>query len=101
MRICQLDILEFIRNPEYDSPDYPYAYWPVAGNPADKTEWEESLRLFGADFQALLALAGNPQSDLFAPLPHAPDYTLFRELLLVADHNSYHLGQLGLFEDLE
>jgi DinB family protein len=100
MRICQLDILEFIRDPEYASPDYPYGYWPAAGEPADRTDWEESLRLFGADFQALIELAENPGSDLFAPLPHAPDYTLFRELLLAADHNSYHLGQLGLFEDL-
>ena len=100
MRICQLDILEFIRDPEYTSPAYPHGYWPVSGNPADPTQWAESLRLFEADFQALIGLAGDQNVDLFAPLPHAPTYTLFRELLLVADHNSYHLGQLGLFEEL-
>jgi uncharacterized damage-inducible protein DinB len=39
-------------------------------------------------------LVSDPDRDLLAPLPHAEGYTLLREALLVADHNSYHLGQL-------
>ena len=27
-------------------------------------------------------------------IPHAKNYTIFREILLIADHNAYHLGQL-------
>jgi hypothetical protein len=30
----------------------------------------------------------------FAPLAHAPEYTLLREVLLAADHNAYHVGEL-------
>ena len=38
-----------------------------------------------------------PESaDLLAPIPHGDGQTLLREALLVADHNSYHLGQLVL-----
>ena len=25
---------------------------------------------------------------------HAKDYTIFREILLVADHNAFHVGEL-------
>ncbi len=33
----------------------------------------------------------DPATDLFAPLPLGPKYTVLREALLVADHNAYHL----------
>ena len=32
--------------------------------------------------------------DLTARIPHGTGQTLLREVLLVADHNAYHLGQL-------
>jgi uncharacterized damage-inducible protein DinB len=32
--------------------------------------------------------------NLFARIPHGSGQTYLRELLLVADHNAYHLGQL-------
>jgi uncharacterized damage-inducible protein DinB len=32
--------------------------------------------------------------DLFAGNPHGTGQTYLRELLLVADHTSYHLGQM-------
>jgi len=41
-------------------------------------------------------LVTDPSRDLFAPLPHGTGQTLLREVLLVADHNAYHLGQLVL-----
>ncbi len=40
-------------------------------------------------------LVGDPKHDLFAPIPHGDGQTLLREALLVADHNAYHLGQIG------
>jgi len=39
-------------------------------------------------------MIADPTSDLFAPFPHGDGQTLLREALLVADHNSYHLGQI-------
>jgi hypothetical protein len=39
-------------------------------------------------------LVANPATDLLAPLPHGEGQTILREALLVADHLSYHLGQL-------
>ena len=39
-------------------------------------------------------LVADPQTDLFAPIPHGQGQTILREALLVADHNSYHIGQM-------
>jgi hypothetical protein len=30
--------------------------------------------------------------EILSEIPHAPGYTYFRELLLIADHNAYHTG---------
>jgi hypothetical protein len=36
----------------------------------------------------------DPKADLTARIGHGKGQTLLREALLLADHNSYHLGQL-------
>jgi hypothetical protein len=41
-------------------------------------------------------LVRDPSKDLFAPIAHGQGQTLLREALLVADHNSYHVGQFIL-----
>ncbi|MDD5371601.1 MAG: hypothetical protein PHQ40_21180 [Anaerolineaceae bacterium] len=32
---------------------------------------------------------------LTATIPHAPGYTIMREILLVADHSAYHIGEFA------
>jgi hypothetical protein len=94
LRISQRDILEYIRNPKYVSPAWPADYWPVAA-PPNREAWGKSVRAFEADLRALEAMAEDPVTDLFARVPSDPDGpTTLHELLLVADHNAYHLGQL-------
>jgi hypothetical protein len=39
-------------------------------------------------------------TDLFASIAHAPDYTIFREIIIMANHHSYHTGQLLHFKRL-
>ena len=39
-------------------------------------------------------LALDASVDLFGPIPHGSGQTILRELLLLADHNAYHLGEL-------
>ncbi|RKX78294.1 MAG: hypothetical protein DRP87_06705 [Spirochaetes bacterium] len=43
IHIAQKDILEYIRNPEHVSPDYPHGYWPDEDGPADVKEWYEKI----------------------------------------------------------
>jgi hypothetical protein len=50
--------------------------------------------------QALQAVVVDPATDLTAPLPHAPSYTILREILLVADHNAYHIGEFAILRQV-
>ena len=94
LRICQWDILEFSRNPDHVSLDFPDGYWPEGDAPPDVESWDKSIQAFRADLQAMIDLVADPDTDLFAAIPHGDGQTILREALLVADHNAYHLGQL-------
>ncbi len=94
MRIVQWDILEFVRNPRHVSPDFPGGYWPPPDEQATRTKWEKSVEGFRADLAAVQQIVQNPQTDFFGPMPHAKEYVIFREMLLVADHNAFHVGEL-------
>ena len=94
MRLAQWDILEFSRNPKHVSPDWPKGYWPRTEAPPNTAAWNASIRRFRADLKAMQTLVKNPRTDLFARLPWGDGQTILREALLVADHNSYHLGQM-------
>ena len=96
LRICQWDILEFSRNPNHVSPEFPVGYWPVGDGPPHDLAWEQTAQGFREDLQAMIDLVADPQTDLFASIPHGEGQTILREALLVADHNAYHLGQLVL-----
>jgi len=100
MRIAQWDILEFIRNPDHVSPDWPAGYWPPPHVEADPEQWQHTLAKFRTDLRALEAMARDPAVDLTAELPHAPGYTILRELMVVANHNSYHIGEFGILRQV-
>jgi hypothetical protein len=94
MRIAQEDILDFSRNPEYKEKKWPDEYWPAEDAPPDEEAWDKSVKQFQHDLKELQALVADTKHDLLAAIPHAKGQTLLREALLVADHNSYHVGQL-------
>ena len=94
MRICQWDILEFSRNSDHISPEFPDGYWPVGDAPPAPGSWDDSVENFRDDLQGMIDLVANPNTDLYAAIPHGDGQTVLREALLVADHNAYHLGQL-------
>ncbi len=100
MRIAQWDILEFSRNAAHVSPEFPEGYWPKSEAPPTDRAWNESLRKFRADLEAMAALVSDPKTDLMARIPHGDGQTILREALLVADHNAYHLGQLVILRRL-
>jgi uncharacterized damage-inducible protein DinB len=100
MRIAQSDILEFSRDAKHKSPPWPEGYWPKTEAPPSAASWNNSLRSFRADLKATAKLVADKKTDLFAQIPHGTGQTILREVLLVADHNSYHLGQLVLLRRL-
>jgi len=99
-RLAQWDILEFSRNPQHVSPDFPSGYWPKTPAPANPAAWDRSVRAFLRDRRAMQKLVTSPKTDLSARIPHGSGQTILREALLAADHNSYHLGQVVLLRRL-
>jgi hypothetical protein len=97
LRICQYDILDYIRNPGYQTLNFPDDLWPAKDADTDLAGWQHTVDHFLADRQALVDIINDPNSDLYAPIPHGWDgHTILREILVVADHNAYHLGELGI-----
>jgi len=94
MRIAQWDILEFVRNPGHVSPEFPAGYWPQSDAMATPALWRKSIKGIRADLKAVQEIVKNPKIDFFSPMPHAKDYTVFREILLVADNKAYHVAEL-------
>jgi hypothetical protein len=94
LRIAQRDILDFCRDPNYAEKKWPDDYWPDDPAPPTPDAWGESVAAFRADLEALKQLAADPAVDLFAKVPHGQGQTYLRELLLVAEHNAYHVGQM-------
>jgi uncharacterized damage-inducible protein DinB len=96
VRIAQWDILEFSRDAKHRSPDWPDGYWPKKDG--TKSDWKASVKQVLKDLKAMQALVKDKKDDLYEPFPWGEGQTLLREALLVAVHNSYHLGQLVLLK---
>ena len=100
LRITQADILDFCRNPNYQELKWPQDYWPRSAAPSSSRAWTESLHQFRKDREALQQLAADTTIDLAARIPHGSGQTYLREILLVADHTAYHVGELVLVRRL-
>ncbi len=94
MRIAQWDILEFSRDASHVSPPWPKGYWPSVDELGSAELWQHTVARFRHDLKAMEALINDPATDLFAPIAHGTGQTILREVLLLADHNSNHLGAL-------
>jgi hypothetical protein len=100
MRIATHDILEFSRDARHISPDWPSGYWPKTPAPPSPAAWEKSVKALEQDLEEVGKLVADPKTELLARIPHGSGQTVFREAMLIADHNAYHLGQLVLVRRL-
>lgn len=94
LRIAQWDILEFSRNKDHVSPDWPAGHWPKTEAPPDEAAWDRSVETLRRELKEMQDLVADPKTDLYAKIPWGDGQTILREALLVADHNAYHLGQI-------
>lgn len=100
MRLAQEDILRFSLDRDWRSPDWPAGYWPATAETVDDESWEAAVRGFFSDLDEVIGLAENPELVLTAEIPHGEGRTYLRQVLLVADHNAYHIGQIVLVRKL-
>ncbi len=93
LRITQWDILEFSRNPDHESPKWPDEYWVKKGHQPTKQEWNESIATIKRERDEFVSLL-KESDDLFKPFPWSEAHHLLQEALTLADHDTYHLGQI-------
>lgn len=94
IRIAQSDILEFSRDASYQSPAWPEGYWTKDPKPASEEEWKKCLDRIKNDRKEFIKLLQNSAAELFTVFEHGDGQTLLREALVLADHNSYHTGEI-------
>ncbi len=102
MRICQKDILDYIQADDYRWPDFPADLWPDKSAETDLAGWQQTIGSFYADRQALVDIINDPDVDLLAPLPNSGKYrhNILREINIIAGHNAYHTGELGILRQI-
>jgi DinB superfamily len=100
LRIAQHDILDFCRNPHYLELKWPDDYWPKTSAPPTAKAWTQSIAAFRRDRNALKKLTTNPTITLTKRIPHGSGQTYLREVLLVLDHNAYHVAELVVLRRL-
>jgi len=94
IRLAQRDILEFAQDAPYVERAWPADYWPPTPEPPSSAAWDESVQAVLSDREELQRLVADPGIDLFATVPNGTTQTYLREVLLVIDHNAYHVGQM-------
>jgi uncharacterized damage-inducible protein DinB len=90
------DLLEFCANPKYLAPKWPDEYWPASETPASEDAWDSTVRALQADLAQFQKMIMDPAENMYATIPWGDGQTVLREILLAADHTSYHLGQIVL-----
>ena len=94
MRIAQEDILNYIIDPNAQSPKWPEGYWPEPTDILSEEKWNETYNGFFKDFKQLIELVNNPKIDLLAIIPHTTAHTYLREFSIIVEHNAYHIGKI-------
>ena len=100
IRLARRDILLFVRDPGYEEPRWPDDYWPPRDARADEAAWGRTLDAIREDLATLEGMVSDPDTDLYAPVPNGNGQTLLREVLLVADHNAYHIGEFAILRQV-
>ncbi|KEO73994.1 DinB family protein [Anditalea andensis] len=96
MRIAQKDILDFSEGTDYKTLKWPDEYWPDTTTPLSVEDWENTKNDFFKDRKRFNTLLSSHNENLLTPFNHGEGQNLFREALLVIEHNAYHTGQLML-----
>jgi hypothetical protein len=99
LRITQRDILDYIRDGDYEELAWPAGYWPARDATADEAVWNASLQGFRDDLAALHAIVDSAP-DLDAIVRDRDDYPLVRGIATAAAHNAYHIGEFAILRQI-
>ena len=93
IRITQKDILDFSINKNYKELNWPDDYWPESATPGTQADWHHSIKAINDDLDEFILVLKNSEN-IYKLFDHGTGQTLLREAMLIADHNSYHTGEI-------
>ncbi len=100
IRITQEDILQYMINPEWKSPSWPDEYWPDDRDSVPDEEWNKSVKQCISDRNEMVNIIKDRGAEITDSIPHAKVHTYLREMLVAAQHNSYHIAQIALIRKM-
>jgi len=100
IRIAQWDILEFSHGSKHVSPKWPDGYWPNETAPKSEDEWKKCIQQIQSDRTSFTELIKNAGDNLYKPFEYGNGQSLLKEALVLADHNSYHTGEIIIIRRL-
>ena len=100
VRIAQWDLLEFSRNAKYVSPKWPDDYWPKEAAPKSVEDWKQCVKQISVDRKSFIELIQDAGENLYKPFEHGSGQSLLKEAFVLADHNSYHTGEIIVIRKL-
>jgi hypothetical protein len=92
IRIAQWDMLQFCKDGNHQSPKWPDDYWPKEPAPESESSWNQSVKQIDDDLTEFTELIKT--ADLYKKIPGGSGQTILLEALQMADHNSYHIGEI-------
>jgi hypothetical protein len=96
LRRTQADMLDYVTNPDYEHHEWPRDYWPDENEVASAEDWTNSVNGFFSDLERFIAIVENEAIDLYAPIEWAQQHHTMRCVLIICDHNAYHIGELAI-----
>ncbi len=100
IRRTQSDILEFIVSPKYKEKEWSKDYWPDPKKKAHAKDWGKTINQYKADLKQLKNMVSDEKTDLYAKITNGDGQTILREMMLVADHTSYHIGEFAIMRQV-
>ncbi|UYQ94560.1 DinB family protein [Chitinophaga horti] len=94
LRFTQWDIVEFSTAEGHESPEWPAGYWSEHITEVSDELWNGALQQIAKDQERFFKLLKDRADELLQPFPWGSGQSLFREAVLIADHNAYHVGEI-------
>jgi len=92
IRIAQWDMLQFCINESHQSPKWPDEYWIKEKEPKNDGAWNKSITQINNDLEEFIGVL--KKEDIYKDLLHVKGQNILREALQIADHTSYHSGEI-------
>ena len=99
IKIAQWDMLEFCRNPNHLSPEWPKDYWPKESSPKDDEEWNITIKEIDDNLEEFISYLS--LSDVYTEIPGGDGQTVLLEAMQIADHNAYHVAEIVMIRRLQ